>query len=66
MPEITGDTANGRSIRVISRFRPGNANLEMHQAAATPNTRLIGTAIEATRRVSRAALSASGSRMACQ
>ena len=66
MPEITGDTANGRSISVISRFRPGKTNLEMHQAAATPNTRLIGTAIEAIRSVSRAALNASGSEIARQ
>ena len=52
MPEITGETANGRSIRVISRFLPGNSNLEMHHAAATPNTRFIGTAMAATSSVS--------------
>ena len=64
MPEITGETAKGRSIRVISTFLPRNSNLEMHQAAAIPNTRLIGTAMLAIRSVSLAALSASGSRIA--
>ena len=66
MPEITGETANGRSMSVTSRFRPGKVNLLMHQAAATPNTRLIGTATAATSNVSRAALRASGSLTACQ
>ena len=66
IPEITGETAKGRSIRVISRFFPGNSNLEMHHAAATPKTRLIGTAIEAMSSVSLAALSASGSLIASQ
>ena len=27
MPEMTGETANGRSIRVISRFLPGKLEL---------------------------------------
>ena len=66
MPEITGDTANGRSIRVISRFLPRNSNFAMHQAAATPKTRLSGTAIAAMSSVSFAALSASGSEIASQ
>jgi hypothetical protein len=38
----------------------------MHQAAATPKIRFTGTAIEATSRVSLAALSASGSTIASQ
>ena len=66
MPEITGETANGRSISVIRTFLPGNSNLEMHHAAATPKTRLSGTAIAAISRVSLAALSESGSVIASQ
>ena len=66
MPEITGDTANGRSISVISRFRPGKSNLEMHQAAATPNTRLIGTAIEAIEQREPRRAQRVGLRIACQ
>jgi hypothetical protein len=64
MPEITGDTAKGRSMRVMSRCFPGNSNLAMHHAAATPKIRFTGTAMLATSSVSLAALSASGSRMA--
>ena len=44
-PEITGETANGRSISVISRLLPRKSNLAMAQAAATPKTRLSGTAM---------------------
>ena len=40
---------------------PGNSNLAIAQAAATPNTRLSGTAMAATSSVSRIAASASGS-----
>ena len=47
MPEITGDTANGRSISVVSRFLPGKSNFAIAQPAHTPNTRLAGTAIAA-------------------
>ena len=39
MPEITGDTANGRSISVVSRFLPRNSNFAMAHPAQTPNTR---------------------------
>ncbi len=60
-PEITGDTANGRSISVISTLLPRNSNLAMAQAAATPNTRFAGTAMAATSRVSCMAATASGS-----
>ena len=60
-PEITGETANGRSISVISRLLPRNSNLAIAQAAARPKTRLSGTAIAATSSVSRIAASASGS-----
>ena len=66
IPEITGDTANGRSMSVIRTCFPGNSNFEMHHAAATPNTRLIGTAIDAISSVSLAALRASGSLIASQ
>src|SRR5262245_15836029 len=60
MPEITGETANGRSMNVISRFLPANENFAMAQAAAMPKTRLSGTAIPAASKVSRMAASASG------
>ena len=64
MPEMTGETAKGRSMRVMSTFLPRNSNFEMHQAAAIPKTRFTGTAMLAISRVSFAALSASGSRIA--
>jgi len=66
IPEITGETANGRSIRVVRTFFPGKSKRAMHQAAATPNTALIGTATAAMSSVSLAALSASGSVTAAQ
>ena len=46
-PATTGDTENGRSMRVISSCLPRKSNLAMAQAAATPNTRFSGTAIAA-------------------
>ena len=46
-PEITGDTANGRSISVISTLLPRKSNLAIAQAAARPNTRFSGTQIAA-------------------
>ena len=55
MPETTGDTENGRSISVVRKLLPQNSYLATHQAAATPNTRLSGTAITATSSVSRIA-----------
>ncbi len=61
MPEMTGDTENGRSINVISRLLPWNSNLVIAQAAATPKTRLSGTAIAAVSKVNSIAASASGS-----
>src|SRR4051794_27767328 len=48
-------------MRVRSTFFPLNSNLPMAQAAATPTTRLKGTAIAATSSVRRIAESASGS-----
>ncbi len=41
-PATTGDTANGRSISVISRLLPRKSNLAMAQAAATPNSDVEG------------------------
>src|SRR6187551_2756918 len=58
---MTGDTANGRSMSVVSRLLPRKLYLAMSHDAATPNTRLAGTAITAVVRVSLMALSASGS-----
>src|SRR5436305_7358803 len=57
-PDITGDTANGKSISVISRLLPRKWNLEIAHAAARPNTRLRGTQINATSNVTRMAESA--------
>lgn len=45
---MTGDTENGKSISVSSRFLPRNSNLAIAHAAATPNTTFSGTAIAAT------------------
>ena len=58
---MTGETENGRSISVIRKALPLNSNLAIAQAAATPKTRLSGTAIAATSSVSRIADSVSGS-----
>src|SRR5262245_4079576 len=52
-PATTGETENGRSIRVTSSVRPGNRNRAMHHAAATPKTRLSATATGATVMVNR-------------
>ena len=66
-PEITGDTANGRSISVISSLLArGSRNFAIAQPAQTPNTRLAGTAIAAAISVSRSAASASGSAIAAK
>ena len=46
-PATTGDTENGRSISVISRFLPRKSNLAMDQAAATPKTVFSGTQMAA-------------------
>ena len=35
---MTGETANGRSISVISRLLPWNSNLAIAHAAAMPNS----------------------------
>src|SRR2546423_8569486 len=58
---MTGDTENGRSIRVTSTLLPGKRNLAIAHAAATPKTRLSGTVIAAVSNVRRIAASASGS-----
>ena len=58
---MTGDTENGRSISVVRKALPLNSNLAIAQAAATPKTRLSGTAMAATSKVSQIADSVSGS-----
>ncbi len=63
-PAMTGDTANGKSMSVIKVFLPRNSNLAMAHAAATPNTRLNGTAMAATRSVSLTEAQALGSEIA--
>ncbi len=66
MPAITGDTENGRSIRVISRLLPRNSNLLTAHAAATPKMVFSGTAIAAASRVRRIELSVSASTSAAK
>jgi hypothetical protein len=61
---MTGDTAKGRSMSVMSALLPRNWNLVMAHAAATPNTTFMGTAIAATSSVSFTAAQAMGSVMA--
>src|ERR1700722_8738228 len=63
-PAMTGDTAKGRSMSVINALLPRNSNLAIAHAAATPNTRLKGTATAATRSVSLTADHAIGSEIA--
>ena len=65
-PAMTGDTANGRSMSVINVLLPRNSNLAIAQAAATPNTRLKGTAMAATVSVSFTAAHAIGFETAAQ
>ena len=61
-PATTGEIENGRSTSEISRLLPKNSNLPMAHAAATPKTRLQGTAMNAASSVSRIDESVSGSR----
>src|SRR6266480_1974220 len=60
-PEITGETARGRSMSETRTLRPGNWNLASAHAAATPNARFSGTAMAAVTRVSVMASRAVGS-----
>ncbi|MPN41779.1 hypothetical protein SDC9_189334 [bioreactor metagenome] len=60
-PAMTGETENGRSIRVIRIDLPRNSNLAIAHAAATPKSRLSGTEIAAASSVSLIADRASGS-----
>src|ERR1700740_1633107 len=43
-PDVTGETAKGRSMREIKTVLPGKLNLAIAQDAATPKIRLAGTA----------------------
>ena len=61
-PATTGEIEKGRSTSEISRLLPKNSNLPIAHAAATPNTRLQGTAMSAASKVSRIDESVSGSR----
>ena len=63
-PEITGDTENGRSIRVSSVLLPGKRYFAMSHDAAMPKTTLSGTEIAAVSSVSLMAAIVSGSWMA--
>ena len=64
MPEMTGETANGRSMSVISSCLPRNWNLPIAHAAQTPKMRFAGTAMAAAVSVSVSAAIASGSLIA--
>jgi hypothetical protein len=63
---MTGDTAKGRSISVISALLPRKSNFAIAQAAAMPKIMLSGTVIAATNSVSCTAASASGSETAAK
>src|ERR1700722_7090219 len=63
-PAMTGETANGRSMSVIKVLLPRNSNLAIAQAAATPKTKLNGTAMAATTSVNLTAAQAMGSAIA--
>ncbi len=62
MPEMTGDTASGRSMSVMRKLLPLNSNLAMDHPAANPKTVLIGTTTSAVIRVRRIAARVSGSK----
>jgi hypothetical protein len=62
MPEITGETASGRSMSVIRKLFPLNSNLAIDQPAAKPKTVLMGTTTSAVIRVRRMAARVSGSK----
>ena len=66
MPAITGETASGRSMRVMRTLLPRNSNLAIAQAAASPNTVLIGTTTAAVSSVRRMAAAVSGSAKLCR
>src|ERR1700722_6341444 len=51
-PEMTGETAKGKSTSVNKRLRPVNWYLAMAQAAATPKMVLSGTAMTVVSSVS--------------
>ena len=61
---MTGDTEKGISISVIKRFLPLKSNLAIAHEAATPNTKLSGTATPAASKVSLMADQVSGSAIA--
>src|SRR5450432_2730790 len=58
-PEMTGETLNGRSTKVINTLLPQKSYLETSQAAAMPNTTLSGTEMPAVTKVKRMASSVS-------
>ncbi len=65
-PAMTGDTVNGRSMKVVRRLLPVKSNLAMHHAAVTPKTVLSTIDATAVISVRRIAASASGSVMAAK
>ena len=66
MPEITGETASGRSMSVIRKLLPRNSNFAMAQAAASPNSVFSGTTTAAAVSVRRIAAPVSGSVKLCE
>ena len=61
IPEMTGEMAIGRSIRVMRRLLPRKSNLAIAQAAARPKAVFAGTTTRAVRSVRRMAAWLSGS-----
>ena len=59
-PATTGETENGRSMKVMRKALPRKSNLAIAQAAATPKTALSGTAMAAAISVSWIAARTSG------
>ena len=58
-PEMTGDTANGTSMRAVSTAFPRKSNLPIVHPAASPKTTLAGTTRAAVASVKRIAASES-------
>ena len=52
-PEITGETANGTSMRAVSSVLPRKSNLPIVHPAASPKTTFAGTTTAAVASVSR-------------
>ena len=65
-PEITGETENGKSIKVVNRLLPLKSKRVTAQAAARPKIVFNGTVTNAVNSVSLRAAKVSGSDKAAQ